>query len=340
MFDLKSRFMQRRAVRRGAGQLRYWCAGLALVLGMPAHAAEYPERPVTLVVPFTAGTADTLARMVAKVLGPELGQPVVVMNKPGAGGALGSVSVARSDPDGYTLLLSATGPHSISPAVNKDLGYSPAQELVPVVQLTSSPFVLVTSETFKGNSVSELIAQLKEDPGAYNFASTGIGTIVHLFGEYFKSQAGVDAVHVPYPGGAPATLALLKDEVLFSITNIPNVQAHINAGKLKGLATTGAERSPAFPDLPTLKEAGLQDFALNGWMGIFAPAKTPMPVLEKLNAAVAKVMQSQEIRDTLLAQGDEVSTPSVEEFADFVAQSDTFWANIAKMANVSVSPAK
>jgi tripartite-type tricarboxylate transporter receptor subunit TctC len=311
---------------------------LAAGLGFAAAAgaAGYPDHPVTLVVPYTAGTMDNLARMIAQRLGPELGQSVIVMNKPGAGGAVGGAFVSRAKPDGYTLLISATGPISISPVVYKDLGYKPATDLAPVVQLTASPFALATSEAFKGNSVKDLIALLKSHPGKYNYASTGNGTIVHLFGEYFKKLTGTQFTHIPYPGGAPATMAMLKGDVLFSITNIPNVQSQIAAHKLKGLATTGATRSPALPDLPTMTEAGVKDFDLIGWFGMFAPKGTPEPILEKINAAVSKVMNDPQVKKLLLAQGDEVHTQSVPEFRAFIAKSDASWAKIARDAHVTV----
>ncbi len=309
---------------------------LALTTTASTWAADYPDRPITLLVPYTAGTLDNLARLVADRLGPELGQTVIVQNKAGAGGAVGGAYVARSKPDGYTLLISSTGPISISPIVYKDLGYVPAKDLEPIIQLTASPFMLATSEAFKGSTVKELVELLKSSPGAYNYASTGNGTIVHLFGERFKSATGTNFVHVPYPGGAPATMAMLSSEVLFSITNIPNVQSHIAAHKLKGLATTGATRSPAFPDIPTLSEAGIPGLDQIGWIGIFAPKGTPAPILEKVNAAIAKVMDKPDIKKILLAQGDEVHTQSVSQFKDFIAASDKTWSKIAADANVTI----
>ena len=309
---------------------------LALASG-PAQAADYPARPISIVVPFVAGGAfDVVARLASKRLGEALGGSVVVENKPGAGGTLGGRLVANAKPDGYTILLSGTGPISISPAVYKNLGYRPSEVLEPVIQLTSSPFVLVTSAQFKGSTVKEFVQFLKAEPGKYNFASTGNGTLVHLAGEYFQQQTGTSYEHVPYSGGSQATTSLLANTTLFSITNIPNVLSQIKSGKLKALATTGPSRSSAFPDTPTMIDAGYPEFDLTGWIGIFVPAGTDPAIVEKLNAAFAKVMQSPEIKTRLVEQGDEVSTGGVAEFKAFVAASDEKWRKIATDAKVEI----
>lgn len=312
-------------------------AGAALALGATALAAEYPVRSITLVVPFVPGGAfDVVARLAAERVGKELGQAVVVENKPGAGGTLGGRIVAMSKPDGYMFLLSGVGPISIAPALYKNLGYHPSTDLVPVIQLTSSPFVLATSLAFKGSTVDEFLKFLKASPGHYNYASTGNGTLVHLAGEYFKKQTHTDFVHVPYAGGSQATIGLLSGDVLFSITNIPNVQAQITAGKLKGLATTGTSRSVVFPDLPTMAQAGVPGFDLTGWIGIFAPRGTPEAIVEKVNAAFAQAMREPGVKQRLTLQGDEIKTGSVGEFKAFVAQSDSKWAKIAQDAHVAI----
>jgi tripartite-type tricarboxylate transporter receptor subunit TctC len=297
----------------------------------------FPARPITLIVPFGAGGAfDVVARMTAKRAGEELKQSIVVENKPGAGGTLGGRMVANAKADGYTLLFSGTGPISIAPAVYKNLGYSPAKALAPVVQLTSSPLILAVSDGFKGKTVQDFVSQLKASPGAYNYASSGNGTIVHLAGEYFKSQTQTDAVHIPFGGGAQVATSLLAGETLFSITNIPNVRSHIDAGKLRGLATTASKRSTAYPNLPTMRESGYPHFDLTGWIGIFAPAGTPADIVEKLNAAYLKAMEDPELKKRLVDQGDEVAAGSVANFAAFVKKSDEQWAKIATAANVKI----
>lgn len=300
-------------------------------------ADNYPARPITLVVPFVAGGAfDVVARMTADKVGSELGQPVVVENKPGAGGTLGGRIVSQAKPDGHTLLLSGVGPISIAPAVYPKLGYVPSDVLAPIVQLTSSPFVLTTSKEFTGDTVQDLITLLQEKPGVYNYSSTGNGTLVHLAAEYFQSKTGTEAEHIPYGGGGQATLSLLSGDSLFSITNIPNVQSQVNAGQLRAIATTGAERSAAFPDVPTMKESGLDDFELTGWIGIFAPAGTPDSIIQKVNAAFSAAMNEPKTEETLHAQGDIIATSSPAAFQTFLQESNTMWADIATSANVSL----
>lgn len=307
------------------------------ILMNQSHAQTYPIRPITLVVPFVAGGAfDVVARLTSEKLGNKLGQPVVVENKPGAGGTLGGRVVSRAKPDGYTLLLSGVGPISISPAVYKNLGYIPTDVLTPVIQLTSSPFVLVSSNEFNGSSVQDLVKMLKENPSKYSYASTGNGTLVHLAGEYFKNKTETNAQHIPYGGGSQATVSLLSGHTLYSITNIPNVKNHIDDGKLRAIATTGHTRSEALPNTPTMQESGLKGFELTGWIGIFAPTGTPENIINKLNAAYTQVMDDPKIREALRAQGDIVATDSVEKFKVFLGRSNDFWANVAKMAKVSL----
>ena len=315
------------------------CLGLALsAFSLQAAAqADYPSKPITVVVPFAAGGAfDVVARLASKHVSQALGQPVVVDNKPGAGGTVGGKLVAQAKPDGYTVLLSGVGPISIAPAVFKNLGYSPAKVLTPVAHLTVSPFVLVVSSQFKGATVQEFVAQLKATPASNNYASTGNGTLVHLAGEYFKLQTGTSATHVPFAGGSQATNSLLAGETQFSITNIPNVRAQVEANKLRALATTGSKRSSAFPQLPTLAEAGIRPFDLQGWIGVFVPAGTAPEVVTKLNAAFNAAMKDPQLHQQLVAQGDEVAGGSAAEFTQFVAQSDRQWREIATSAKISI----
>lgn len=299
--------------------------------------SAYPSRPITLVVPFAAGGAfDVVARLTAKEVGKELNQSVVVENKPGAGGVLGGKLVGQAKPDGYTVLLSGVGPITIAPAIYKKMDYSPAKVLSPVIQLTSSPFVLTTGMQFKGNNVQEFVSYLKASPNAYNYASTGNGTLVHLAGEYFKTKTGTEFVHVPFTGGSQATTSMLSGETLFTITNIPNVRGQIDAGKLKAIATTGSKRSAAYPQLPTISESGVPNFDLTGWIGIFVPTGTPTPVIQKLQLAYEKAMKNPELKLRLEQQGDDVATGSTVEFADFLSKSERQWKEIANSANVSI----
>jgi len=307
----------------------------ALIAVSPAQANNYPSRPVTLVVPYTAGGAfDVLARLTADAVGKQLGANIVIENKPGAGGTLGGRFVSQAKPDGYTLLMSGTGAISIAPAVYKNLD---AVQLAPVVQLTASPFVLTISGRFQGKTVADLITLLQQAPGAYNYASTGNGTVVHLFGEFFKQQTQTDVAHIPFSGGAQAMTALLQGDVLYSITNIPNVLGQIQSGQIKALATTGARRSTAFAHVPTFAESGVPGFEhLQGWIGIFAPPGTPKPILEKINASYTQAMQDPALLARLHAQGDTVHTQPLQAFVQFVQQSNAAWKTIATNIGVSI----
>lgn len=308
-----------------------------LINAVSAFAQSYPDRPVTIVNPFVAGGAfDVVARLVAERMTKLNGVQFIVDNKPGAGGTLGGKLVSTARPDGYTLLLSGTGPISIAPAVYKKMDYDPSKALEPIIQLTSSPFVLVTNDAFNKKDVKEFIEFLRNNPNKYNYASTGNGTLVHLAGAYFGSLTGAQFEHVPYGGGSQATLSLLRGDTLFSITNIPNVLSQIESKKLNALATTGPKRSLALPNLPTLKEAGIPEFELVGWIGIFAPAGTPQSIVEKLNSDFAKVMADPALKERLLQQGDEVSTGSVDDFRKFLVSSGDKWQSIAKSANISI----
>jgi tripartite-type tricarboxylate transporter receptor subunit TctC len=311
--------------------------GVWVALSGTAQAEDYPSRPITLIVPFTAGGAfDMVARLAAQHLTEELGKQVVVLNKPGAGGVLGGQFVASSKPDGYTLLMSGTGPISIAPAVYSKMSYKPSSDLVPVAQLTASPFVLIATEKFKGGSAKDLVSLLKSAPGKYNYSSTGNGTIVQLFGELFKAQTDTDFQQIPYPGGAEATTALLQGDVLFTITNIPNVKGLIDSNRAKPLATTGTKRAICLPSTPTFAESGVPGLELQGWTGVFAPKGTPEAIVRELNQKLTKVMQNPDVIARLAQQCDTPQTPNVEEFARYVQDSDQKWQAIAQRANVRI----
>lgn len=325
-------------IRTGRRQALLALAAAAVIVhATDVHANPYPSRPVTLVVPFAAGGAfDVVARLVGERLAAELGQPVIVENKPGAGGTQGGRQVSRAQPDGHTLLLSGVGPVSIAPAVYKNLDYDPLTALEPVAQLTSSPMLLATTPGFTGTTVEDFVRYLKAAPGRHNYASTGNGTIVHLAGEYFKTATGTAFAHIPYAGGSQVTNSLLAGETTFTITNVPNVLGQIRAGKLKGLATTGTRRPAAVPELPTMQEAGLAGFDVTGWIGIFAPKATPQPVIERLNAALNKVLQDPALRQRLEQQGDAIAVGSVQEFQRFLVASAATWKRVAQQANVTI----
>ena len=256
-----------------------------------ANAQTYPARPLTIVVPFPAGGAlDTVARVIAEQMRADLGQPVVVDNRAGAGGTIGSALVARAAPDGYTILLGSVATHAIAAGLYAKLAYDPIDDFAPITQLTSSPLVLTTSPQSKAKNVAELIAEAKAQPGRLNYASTGNGTALHIAGEVFRKATGVDVVHVPYGGGAQATSAMLAGEVSYVLGNPQLVVSLIQSGRLRGLAVTGPARLAALPDLPTLKEAGIPGVDITTWFGLWAPKGTPAAVVERLNASARKAL--------------------------------------------------
>lgn len=321
--------------------LRYAAASLiaaATCLSIqPAHAQEaaYPSRPVTIVVPFSAGGAlDIVARLLAERLRSRFGQSFIVENRPGAGGTAGITSVMRTKPDGYTLLVAATGQIAIAPAVFKNLNFHPLSDLTPVSEMTAGPLLLATSPEFKGNTVGELVRMLKENPDKYNYASTGNGTIVHLAAELFKQRTDTQVTHIPYAGGPQASLALMRGDALFTITNMPNILPHLQGGKLKGLAVTGLKRAKALPQMPTLAESGFPDFDVTVWIGLFGPKELPSAIVAKLNAAVAEAMRDPEIIKKLALQGDEPATGPAEEFTALLQRESNKWGGIVKSANI------
>ena len=276
------------------GLHRVLCGLLACVLVLTTDAAlaqaTYPSKAIRWVVPFPAsGATDILTRVIAQKLSDALGQPVVVDNKPGAGGSLGSELVARAAPDGYTLLMGTTSTHSIGPALQK-LPYDAQKNFAAISEVAESPNVLIVSPTLKVNSVRELIALAKAKPGQLNFSSSGIGSIVHLSGEQFKNASGIDIQHIPYKGTALAIPDIINGQVAMMFDNIVSVMPHIKSGRVKALAITSARRSSLLPELPTMIEAGVPGYVSSAYFGVFAPAGTPKAIIEKLNAELrAKV---------------------------------------------------
>lgn len=302
-----------------------------------ASADTFPSKPVTIVVPFPAGGAlDSVARSLAEEMRKTLSQPVIVENKAGAGGTVGSTSVARATPDGYTILLGSVATHAIAAGLYAKLPYDPIADFAPISQITSGPLVLVASEQFKINSVEELIAAAKRQPGLLNYASTGNGTALHLAGELFKSATGIQVQHIPYRGGAQATTAMLASEVDFIIGNTQLVIPHIRAGKLRGLAVTGTKRLDALPDLPTLAEAGVSGVDIVTWFGLFAPAGTPRAVVDRLNAEVIKALATDSVKQQLATLGDYPVGTSVDEFSAFVRSEHKRWVDVVKAAGVKI----
>lgn len=298
----------------------------------------YPTRPITLVVPFPpGGVVDIVGRIVADRLGSAVGQKVIVKNVTGAGGTIGATHVAEAAPDGYTLLLGGAATQVFGPALYKNLSYDPVKSFEPIIQISAEPLVLVVSEKLPVKSYEQLLSYIRSKGDSVNFASNGSGTFPHLCGELWKQAAGLKATHIPYPGGAQAMLALLSGDVTFSINHMPVVLPQIRAGKVRPLATTGIRRSPLFPELPTFKEMGSPEVEASAWWGLYAPAGTPVAVLQKLNGVMNALLESPELRKKLLEMGDEVVGGSREQLASYQETELAKWPKVIKAAGVKVN---
>ncbi len=312
-------------------------AAVSALLVTTAASQGFPNRPVRVVVPFPAGgTTDLIARAVSQKLTESTGQPFVVDNRPGAGGNIGSELVAKSPPDGYTLLMGTVGTHAINPGLYPKMPYDHVRDFTPVILVAGVPNVLVVNPSLPVNSVQELIAYAKANPGKLNFASSGNGTSIHLSGELFKTMAGVQMTHVPYKGSAPALQDLVGGQVQLMFDNLPSSLALIKGGKLKPLAVTSLSRAAALPDVPTLAESGLPGFEASSWFGLLAPAGTPPAVVTKLNTEVAKWLASPEAKEKLLAQGAIAAGGTPEDFAKHIAAETAKWQKVVKESGAKV----
>ena len=310
---------------------------LPLVLPFAAQAQSYPSRAVRLVVPFPAGgTTDLLARAMAQKLSEALGQQFVVDNRPGAGGNIGADTVAKSAPDGYTLLMGTVGTHAINPGLYPKMPYDHIKDFAPVVLVAGVPNVLVVHPAVPVRSVTELVTLAKDKPGTINFASSGAGTSIHLSGELFKSLTGAQITHVPYKGSAPALTDLIGGQVQIMFDNLPSALPHIKAGKLRAIAVTSTKRAPALPDLPTIAESGVSGFDASSWFGLLAPAGTPKDVIQRINAEANKALQSPEMKEKLLGQGAEAVGNSPEFFAEYIKAETAKWAKVVKESGAKV----
>jgi tripartite-type tricarboxylate transporter receptor subunit TctC len=319
--------------------MNYRSAAAALVLtGLlgPAFASaqEYPSRPVHLVVPFPpGGGVDTLARIVAPKLQAGLGQAFIVENKSGAAGTIGVDYVAKAPPDGYALVVGSPGNMSVAPSLNPKLPYKPLTDFAPIAMGVRIPTLLVVHPSFPANNVQELIAAAKANPGKYNFSSGGQGTALHLAGELFKIQAGVDIRHIPYKGTSPAITDLLAGQVNMMFSD-PSVLQHVKAGKLRALAQTTATRAASIPDLPTIAESGVPGYSAANWYGFFAPAGTPAAVVQKLNGAFVKALQQPDVIAVLRNGGMDVAPSSPAELGAFLKEDIERWAAVVKQAGI------
>ena len=309
---------------------------VALAPAGPAAAQDFPTRPVTLVIPFAAGgSTDLVGRLIAERMAAELGQPVVVENKGGAGGNLGAAQVAKASPDGYTILMGTVATHALNPALYKKMPYDPVTSFAPVSLLVVVPNVLVVNPDFPAKTTEELIALLKKDPGKYSYASSGNGTPLHLSGELFKSMADVDMQHIPYQGAGPALVDVLSGQVPIMFDNLPSSTSHIKSGKLRALGVTTAKRAPSFPDVPAIAEA-VPGYETYTWNAVFAPAGTPPEVVAKLNAAANKALADPKVQ-ARLADFSAVSVGSTpEELGEHVKKEIAKWAPIVKASGAQL----
>ncbi len=322
-------------MRWGAGM-----AALAVVLAAgPGNlwAQAYPERPIHLVVPAApGGPTDVPARLLSQFLPEKLGQPAVVENRAGAGGAIGARYVAGATPDGYTLLVGNTSVLAVWPSVSSSAGYDPVKNFTPVAKLTESYQILVVPASSPFRTVRELVDYAKQNPGKLNFAHTGTGGLPHMTVELFRARAGVDVVGVPYKSGGESLTAVLAGQVDATIETMTILTPHIRDGKLRALAVATRARSPLMPELPTMVEAGVPDYEVTAFNGVAAPAGTPPEIVEKLNKAINDGMQSPEIQDRLAKLGATAPKSSPAEFAAFIAAELAKWSALAKSANIKV----
>jgi len=311
-------------------------AAAAAAGATPQPGGTYPERPIRLIVGQAPGGAtDLVARAFAKRLGDELGQTVVVDNRAGAGGIIGTGLVATAPPDGYTLLVGTNGPLAISPHITPGLQYDPFKDFAPVALFSEVPFVVVVNASVKANTLNELIALAKAQPGKLNFASSGQAGTPHLCSELLKHLAGIDIVHVPYKGGAPAQSDLMAGRVQIYCAGFASLAPHVKAGKLRALAIAAPERSKTMPQVPTAAEAGLRGFEVNAWNGILAPAKTPKAILDRLHGAIAAVMKNPEFQAELRARDVEPLLVGPADFSNYIRGESQKWGKLIKAGKIT-----
>ena len=310
---------------------------VASASGIAAAQDKWPSKPITYIVPFPAGgTTDILARLISQKLGPALGTTVIVENRAGAGGNIGSDFVAKAAPDGYTILGGTISSHAINVSLYPKLPYDPVKSFAPVALIGTNTNVLVVGAASPYKTVQELTAAAKAKPGSISFASAGNGTSQHLSGELYKGIAGLDMVHVPYKGSAPAMQDVIGGQVPMMFDTSVVAGPFIESGKVRALAVTSAKRTPQLPNVPTMAESGVSGYDLQSWQAIFAPAGTPTPILQRLQTEVAKIIKSPEIQERLGKLGMEPSAMTAEQFAAFQASEIAKWAKVIKAGNIRI----
>ncbi len=307
---------------------------VGVLVACATSATEFPVKPIRIVSPFSAGgPTDTLARLIGQKLTERWGQPVIVDNKPGAGGNIGAEIVAKSAPDGYTLLIVASS-FAVNASVYQKLPFDPVRHFSPIINVASGSFVLMVHPSVPAKSIAELIAFAKASPGKLSYASAGIGTANHLAGELFKTLAGVDILHVPYKGSPAATGDVLSGQVSMIFNNMISSMPYANTGRVRILAVTGPKRAAALPDVPTLAESGLSTFNVTGWYGILGPAGMPNDVVQRLNSEIARAIQLPELQASFRAQGVEQVGGNPESFAAFIRSEIDKWAEVVRAAGI------
>ncbi|HEX9464899.1 MAG TPA: tripartite tricarboxylate transporter substrate binding protein [Alphaproteobacteria bacterium] len=302
---------------------------LTMLVSGAVFGQAYPTRPIRMVVPFSAGAGvtDIMARLVGQHLSANLGQQIVIENRPGAGGILGTDIVSKAAPDGYTLLMTNVS-LAVTPYLYPSLPYDPVKDFTPVTMVNSAPLLLVVHPSFAAKSLQELVVYAKSHPGQLNYGSGGVGSTPHLAGELFKSLAGIDVVHVPYKGGAPALSDLVGGQLSFMIENVPGTMPFVMSGNLRALAITSPQRSPLAPELPTMAEAGVPGYEMIGWNGIVAVKGTPPEIVDRLHSEVVKILRMPEVRERLATLGAEPVGNTPDEFGAFIKAEMAQWGKI------------
>ena len=323
------------------GRLRFHKSGLVLALFAAvaaAHAQPYPQKPVRIVVPFApGGGVDFTARIIAQRLTEIFSQQTVVDNRPGAGGIIGSEIVAKAPPDGYTLLMGSTGTLSINPGLYPKLPYDPGKDFTAITQVALVPNIVVVHPSLPVKSIRELIAFAKVRPGQLSYGTGGNGTSNHLSGELFKHMAGIEILHVPYKVGAQATSDLIAGQLTVMFDNLPTSLPHVKSRKLRALAVTSSNRSPAAPEIPTVTESGLKGYEVTGWAGLLAPVTTSAEVVTRIHATVVQLLSQTDVRERLLVQGAEVVGDTPQQFAAFIRAETAKWGNVIRDAGIKLN---
>lgn len=303
----------------------------SLAVAAPSF-AEYPDRAVTMVVPYPpGGTTDILARLVSNRLTDKLGQTFVVENRPGAGGQIGTQSVARSKPDGYTIMMGTINTHGINAALFEKLPYRTIEDFAPVSTVADTPNVIIAAKNAPFKNLDEMIAYAKANPGVISFGSTSMGGSPHMSGELLKAVAGIDMVHVPYQGGGPMLNDVIGGQIPVGFDNLPSSAGHIDSGTVQGIAVTTKDRWPSFKDMPSVSEAGIEDYEVAAWFGVLAPADTPRPIVEKLSGAIAEILKEDAIVERLAALGARPVGDTPDEFSSRIKAEVDKWTKVVEV---------